>query len=101
MVRRAAAAAAILLAVACGRGERPASARPPSAAATAAPSEPAVDTEDVADRTRRAPGARPPVIWLGFDGFDWELLDRLVSDGRMPNWKYEPLSVPSALPTIS
>jgi predicted AlkP superfamily phosphohydrolase/phosphomutase len=87
MVRRAAAAASILLVVACGRGERTVSARPPSAAATAAPSEPAVDTEDVADRTRRAPGARPPVIWLGFDGFDWELLDRLVSEGRMPNWK--------------
>jgi predicted AlkP superfamily phosphohydrolase/phosphomutase/tetratricopeptide (TPR) repeat protein len=27
------------------------------------------------------------VIWLGLDGLDWELLDRLASEGKMPNWK--------------
>jgi hypothetical protein len=27
-----------------------------------------------------------PVIWLGLDGLDWELLDRLAREGRMPNW---------------
>jgi predicted AlkP superfamily phosphohydrolase/phosphomutase len=26
------------------------------------------------------------VIWLGLDGLDWELLDRLVAENRMPNW---------------
>ena len=27
------------------------------------------------------------MIWLGFDGFDFELVDRLAGQGRMPNWK--------------
>ncbi|HEY1435391.1 MAG TPA: alkaline phosphatase family protein, partial [Thermoanaerobaculia bacterium] len=27
------------------------------------------------------------MIWLGLDGLDWELLDRLEVQGRMPNWK--------------
>ncbi|HYX19918.1 MAG TPA: alkaline phosphatase family protein [Thermoanaerobaculia bacterium] len=27
------------------------------------------------------------MIWLGFDGFDFELVDRLAAQGRMPNWK--------------
>jgi Flp pilus assembly protein TadD len=26
------------------------------------------------------------VIWLGLDGLDWELLDRLSREGKMPNW---------------
>jgi Type I phosphodiesterase / nucleotide pyrophosphatase/Tetratricopeptide repeat len=32
-------------------------------------------------------GGRGPVIWLGFDAFDFELVDRLAGEGRMPNWK--------------
>ena len=49
---------------------------------------PPVETEDVvASRTRRAAGGRHPVIWLGLDGLDFELLDRLAAEGRMPNWK--------------
>jgi predicted AlkP superfamily phosphohydrolase/phosphomutase/Tfp pilus assembly protein PilF len=27
------------------------------------------------------------VIWLGLDGLDFELLDRLVAEGKMPNWQ--------------
>jgi predicted AlkP superfamily phosphohydrolase/phosphomutase/Flp pilus assembly protein TadD len=27
------------------------------------------------------------VIWLGLDGFDFELVDRLAGEGRMPHWK--------------
>jgi len=41
---------------------------------------------DVAARAPQ-PSGRPRVIWLGLDGLDWEILDRLVSAGRMPNWK--------------
>jgi predicted AlkP superfamily phosphohydrolase/phosphomutase len=46
-----------------------------------------VDAEDVAARTRRPAGGRAPVIWLGLDALDWDLLDRLASEGKMPNWK--------------
>jgi len=44
---------------------------------------------EAADVTTRTPdrGAGPSVIWLGLDGLDWELLDRLAAEGRMPNWK--------------
>jgi Flp pilus assembly protein TadD len=46
-----------------------------------------VELEDVASRTRRPSGGRQSVFWLGLDGLDFELLDRLASEGRMPNWK--------------
>ena len=44
---------------------------------------------EVADAPTRAPRAQttPAVIWIGLDGLDWELLDRLAGDGTMPNWK--------------
>jgi predicted AlkP superfamily phosphohydrolase/phosphomutase/Flp pilus assembly protein TadD len=46
-----------------------------------------VEATDIDARNRRPSGGTPSVIWLGLDGLDWDLLDRLVADGRMPNWK--------------
>jgi predicted AlkP superfamily phosphohydrolase/phosphomutase/Flp pilus assembly protein TadD len=48
---------------------------------------PAVESVDIASRAKRPAGGRPPVIWIGLDGLDWELLDRLAAAGTMPNWK--------------
>jgi tetratricopeptide (TPR) repeat protein len=77
--------AAALLAGSCGqRSEQSASAAPPRQAT--APPAPTVETEDSATRARRAAGGRAPVIWLGLDGLDWDLLDRLSREGKMPNW---------------
>ncbi len=45
---------------------------------------------DVATRATSASGPkvrRAPVIWIGLDGLDWEILDRLASEGKIPNWK--------------
>jgi len=87
------AAALVLLALSCGRSTERAT--PPSAAGTPSPGAssaatapvPAVEASDVETRKRREAGGRAPVIWLGLDGLDWELLDRLAGEGRMPNWK--------------
>jgi tetratricopeptide (TPR) repeat protein len=88
----AAAALLALVALSCGRDEpqtssdsvgRRAASPTSSAAAGAAPS----DAADVASRQKRAPGGRAPVIWLGLDALDFELVDRLAAEGRMPNWK--------------
>jgi predicted AlkP superfamily phosphohydrolase/phosphomutase/tetratricopeptide (TPR) repeat protein len=45
-----------------------------------------VEQTDVEKRTPR-PRSSPAVIWLGLDGVDWELVDRLVAEGKMPNWR--------------
>ncbi|MEO8190648.1 MAG: alkaline phosphatase family protein [Acidobacteriota bacterium] len=37
-------------------------------------------------RARRPQGGPSPVIWIGLDGLDWEILDRLSGAGKMPNW---------------
>jgi hypothetical protein len=34
--------------------------------------------------TRRAAAIR---WWVGLDGLEFELMDRLASEGKMPNWK--------------
>jgi predicted AlkP superfamily phosphohydrolase/phosphomutase len=89
-----AAAALVLAAIGCGRektaSEGPASpggaVAPPASAASDA-STPAIDASDVATRAPRAPASPPAVIWLGLDGLDWEILDRLSAAGKMPNWK--------------
>ena len=83
LVRWGAAAALALAAVSCGREAPGPSARAVPTAAPVAPS----DAQDVAARQTRGPGGRPAVIWLGFDGLDFELVDRLAGEGRMPSWK--------------
>ena len=80
-----AAAATLSLLLACGRGDAPRRSSAPAGTAAGAPSLDR-DSADVT-RTPRAKGGRPPVIWLGMDGLDWELLDRFAGDGTMPNWK--------------
>ena len=74
-----------LAGISCRGGEN-ASVPGPKATSSAAPLPP-VESSDVASREKRAPGGRAPVIWIGLDGLDWELLDRLSAGGRMPNWK--------------
>jgi predicted AlkP superfamily phosphohydrolase/phosphomutase len=71
--------AAALVASACRE-------RPKESAATPAARPAPVEASDVATRERR-PATGPAVIWLGLDGLDWELLDRLAAEGKMPNWK--------------
>ena len=74
----------LLVCAVIGCGRKP---ERPAATEVSAARSPAVENDDVASRDRRPGGGRPPVIWLGFDGLDWELLDRLAAQGRMPNWK--------------
>ena len=83
----AAAALVLLLVASCRRSPEQAAGAPPTAPAKPAAAAERVDAADVAARTRRPAGGRAPVIWLGLDGLDWSLLDRLAAEGRMPNWK--------------
>jgi len=87
----AAAGTAVLTFLSCGQGRESAGratpAAPASAPAAAAPAVAAIESSDVSARTKRAQGKFTPIIWLGLDGLDWELLDRLSAEGRMPNWK--------------
>ena len=72
--------AILLLAGACGRESRIAA---PSAATPSGASSALADVP----RTPRPAGGRAPVFWIGMDGLDFEVLDRLAADGTMPNWK--------------
>ena len=68
------------------RSEKPQpAAKATSALPAAAPA--AVEASDVATREPRAAGDHAPVFWIGLDGLDWELLDRLAADGKLPNFK--------------
>ncbi len=80
------AAALALFAAACGRSPERAAGSPSVAPASPAPA-PVIESTDVQTRTRRPAGGRAPVIWLALDGLDWELLDRLAGEGKLPNWK--------------
>jgi predicted AlkP superfamily phosphohydrolase/phosphomutase len=74
--------AALFFAVSCGRGREAPAGPVVAALAEARP----VESADVATRAPRPEGQRPAVIWLGLDGLDREILDRLSARGRMPNW---------------
>ncbi len=87
LLRRLIACLFVAGALSCGKGSEKPSGAAPAAASTPAAAVEHVDISDAAQRARRAPGSRAPVIWLGLDGLDWELLDRLAAEGRMPNWK--------------
>ncbi len=79
----------LTLSLSCGDGERQRRSGTPAMAAPAPASEaavPAVESSDVASRTHRPEGGTRPVIWIGLDGLDWEILDRLSSSGKMPHW---------------
>ena len=68
----------------CRRAERDV----PETAAPARVSQAPVEAADVGSRPQKRPGDRKrPVIWLGLDGLDWELLDGLAAAGKMPHWK--------------
>jgi predicted AlkP superfamily phosphohydrolase/phosphomutase/thioredoxin-like negative regulator of GroEL len=73
--------ASALLIPGCARQKERPSPEPVSAVARP------VESEDVAARLRRPAGAPRPVLWLGLDGLDFEILDRLAGEGKMPNWK--------------
>lgn len=45
-----------------------------------------VEDSDVSLLPSRPPGNRSPVIWLGLDGLDWDFMDRLSQEGKVPNW---------------
>jgi predicted AlkP superfamily phosphohydrolase/phosphomutase/Flp pilus assembly protein TadD len=92
-----------VLAAGCGRKtERSEAAK----AVAPSASSPAVEAADVVSRPRRPPGGSAPVLWLGLDGLDWELLDRLSADGKMPNWtrlvrEGHSLTLKSFMPVLS
>jgi predicted AlkP superfamily phosphohydrolase/phosphomutase len=46
-----------------------------------------VESDDAGSRSRRPENTPHPVIWLGLDGIDWEILNQLSSEGKMPNWR--------------
>lgn len=73
----------LLALIAC---QRQGEARRPDAASTVSQPQPPVEEVDAATRAVQATTSGR-VIWLGLDGLDFELLDRLVAEGKMRNWQ--------------
>lgn len=71
----------LLSASRCGRGPEAAKKAETVAAV------PLVEDSDVASRPKPAGATKAPVLWLGLDGLDFEMVDRLASEGKMPNWQ--------------
>ncbi|HEY1434241.1 MAG TPA: alkaline phosphatase family protein, partial [Thermoanaerobaculia bacterium] len=46
-----------------------------------------VESQDVPTRARRSSDRGRSVIWIGLDGLDLEIVDRLAAAGGMPQWK--------------
>jgi tetratricopeptide (TPR) repeat protein len=78
-------ALAAALAVASARCSRPAGPPSPTPADGAAQgASPAASPPVAAELARAARGGRP-VLFVGLDGADWQLLDGYMADGTMPN----------------
>jgi len=78
-----------LLVAACGdrsgnEGARAPAGSPPPASDSRTASSPVERPRTVGEVEARAQ-ARPPVLFVGLDGADWQLLDELVTAGAMPN----------------
>jgi predicted AlkP superfamily phosphohydrolase/phosphomutase/tetratricopeptide (TPR) repeat protein len=74
----------LIFGAAC-RGEESA-AKPVSGSPATTPAAAPIEDTDVAALPARPAGGKAPVIWLAMDGLDWDLLDRLAREGKMPNW---------------
>ncbi len=89
LARRASVALTLLLSAAipggCGGSRETTGSRPSAVSPVEVPSP--VESADPPKRATRPAGGTAPVLWLGLDGLDWEILDRLSGAGRMPNWK--------------
>lgn len=80
--------ALLLSAAACRKSEQTAtsSAAASRASGTLPVAAAPVEDADDAARSPRPAGGSAQVIWLGLDGLDWEIVDRLSREGKMSNW---------------
>ena len=83
--------AALLPAAGCRRGSEPGTAAAPAAAGAPAAAKPEAPSAAPVERPRSVGEIesravqRPPVLFIGLDGADWQQLDPLIERGEMPN----------------